>query len=98
MDDYGRDEWAAAVALALALLDHAAARHRPFALITFTGRIVGETIVQPGGSLPWEALTVPSEGSTNISLAVSRGSTSSQRPTPVPEGRHRPRHRRRRRP
>ena len=46
---------------------------RRFALLTFTGRIVGETVVPPGKTLPWDALTVPSEGRTDISLAVGRG-------------------------
>jgi uncharacterized protein with von Willebrand factor type A (vWA) domain len=71
MDEGQRDEWAAAVTLAL--LDHAAAQRRPFGLITFTGRIVGETLVPVGGTLPREALTVPSEGATDISTAVARG-------------------------
>jgi uncharacterized protein with von Willebrand factor type A (vWA) domain len=71
MDEEHRDEWAAAVALAL--LDHAAAQRRPFALLTFTDRIIGETIVRPGGTLPWDALTVRSEAATDISLAVRRG-------------------------
>lgn len=71
MDDSHRDEWAAAVALAL--LDHAAAQRRPFALVTFTDRIVGETVVRPGGTLPWDAFTVPSEAATDISRAVGRG-------------------------
>jgi uncharacterized protein with von Willebrand factor type A (vWA) domain len=71
MDNDHRDEWAAAVALAL--LDHASAQRRSFGLVTFTDRIVGETLVQAGGTIGWEALNVPSEGATDISCAVGRG-------------------------
>ena len=71
MDRHCRAEWAAAVTIAL--LDHAAQERRPFALLTFGGGVLGETRVPPGGKLPWDALTVPSEDATDISSAVGRG-------------------------
>lgn len=66
-----RDTWAAAVALAI--LEHASAQRRGFALLTFSGRIIREDVIAPGGSLPWDALTVRPEGSTSISTAVAAG-------------------------
>lgn len=62
--------WATAVALAL--LETAAAERRPFGLLSFTVGIAHESLVLPGGALPSEALFVGCAGGTDIDVAVER--------------------------
>ena len=62
-----------ATALALALLEHAHAERRAFALIHFNGSVTYETTVEPGGRLPHEALFVSCGGGTSIATAFERG-------------------------
>ncbi|OFX24391.1 MAG: hypothetical protein A2V77_07970 [Anaeromyxobacter sp. RBG_16_69_14] len=66
-----KDTWA--TALALALLEHAQAERRPFALVDYNGRPFYERIVRPGEALPHEALFVGCSGGTSIAAALSRG-------------------------
>ena len=70
-DNGSKDIWA--TALALALLEHAHAEHRPFALIDFNGAVIYETLVMPGDQLPQAALFVGCAGGTSIATAVDRG-------------------------
>ena len=69
--DGEKDTWA--TALALALLEHAHAERRAFALIHFNGSVTYETTVEPGGRLPHEALFVSCGGGTSIATAFERG-------------------------
>jgi hypothetical protein len=66
-----KDTWA--TALALALLEHAHAERRPFALIDFNASVSYETTVHPAGQLPHEALFVSCGGGTSIATAFERG-------------------------
>ncbi len=66
-----KDTWA--TALALALLEHAHAERRAFALIDFNGHVTYEATVEPGGQLPHEALFVSCGGGTSIATAFERG-------------------------
>jgi Mg-chelatase subunit ChlD len=66
-----KDIWA--TALALALLEHAHAERRPFALVDFNGRVTYEATVEPGGELPHGALFVSCGGGTSIAMAFERG-------------------------
>jgi len=65
------DVWATAVALAL--LDVAAAERRAFALICFDGAIRHESVIMPGELLPEAGLFVSCDGGTNIHAAIGRG-------------------------
>ena len=69
--DGQKDTWATAVALAL--LEHAQAERRPFALIHVNGDVTYETTVEPGGQLSHEALFVSCGGGTEIATAFERG-------------------------
>jgi Mg-chelatase subunit ChlD len=69
--DGSKDTWA--TALALALLEHAHAERRPFALIDFNGSVTYETTVEAGDQLPHEALFVSCGGGTSIATAFERG-------------------------
>lgn len=69
--DGPRDVWA--TALALALLEHAHAERRPFALLNFTYGVTYEVYVPPGQPLPHDALFQSCGGGTDINAAVTRG-------------------------
>jgi uncharacterized protein with von Willebrand factor type A (vWA) domain len=69
--DGSRDVWASA--LALALLEHAHAERRTFALVAFNGGITYEATIRPTERLPQEALFVTCTGGTRIATAVDRG-------------------------
>ncbi len=69
--DGNKDVWA--TALALALLEHAQAERRPFALIDFNGHVTYEALVKPGQPIPHDALFVECRGGTSIAAAVERG-------------------------
>jgi uncharacterized protein with von Willebrand factor type A (vWA) domain len=66
-----KDAWA--TAFSLALLEHAAAERRPFAVVHFNGRVSFEAMVRPGEELPREALFVGCDGGTDIGRALKRG-------------------------
>ncbi len=66
-----KDVWA--TALSLALLEHAAAERRPFAVLHFNGRVSFEAVVRPGEALPQDALFVGCDGGTDIGRALERG-------------------------
>lgn len=69
--DGPRDIWA--TALALALLEHAHAEGRRFALIDFNYGVTYEAIVRPGDVLPHDALFQACGGGTDIARALNRG-------------------------
>jgi signal transduction histidine kinase/Mg-chelatase subunit ChlD len=69
--DGPRDIWA--TALALALLDEARRTRRVYALIGFDYAVKHECVVNPGESLPEEALFTACAGGTEISVALHRG-------------------------
>jgi len=71
MQSGAKDVWA--TALALALLEHAQAERRAFALVDFNGHVTYEAIVKPGQPIPHEALFVGCAGGTNIATALDRG-------------------------
>ena len=66
-----KDVWA--TAFSLALLEHAAAERRPFAVVHFNGCVSFEAVVRPGEELPREALFVSCDGGTDIGRALERG-------------------------
>jgi uncharacterized protein with von Willebrand factor type A (vWA) domain len=65
-----KDIWATAVALAL--LEVVQRQRRPFALLAFESLVRFETVVDPGGTLPEEALFVGCGGGADIGCAVRR--------------------------
>jgi uncharacterized protein with von Willebrand factor type A (vWA) domain len=73
MDEGGglKDVWA--TALALALLEHARAERRLFALVAYNAAPFYLEVVPPGAPLPEEALFVRCGGGTSIAAAVERG-------------------------
>jgi uncharacterized protein with von Willebrand factor type A (vWA) domain len=73
MDEGGglKDLWA--TALALALLDHARAERRAFALVAYNAEPFYVEVVPPGGALPEQALFVRCGGGTSIATALQRG-------------------------
>ncbi len=66
-----KDVWA--TALALALLEHAHAGNRRFALLDFNSHVTYEAVVRPGDFLPHEALFQSCDGGTDIAAALERG-------------------------
>jgi len=66
-----KDVWA--TAFSLALLEHAAAERRAFAVVHFNARVSFEAVVRPGEDLPQEALFVACDGGTDIGRALERG-------------------------
>ena len=66
-----KDVWA--TAFSLALLEHASAERRPFAVVHFNGCVSFEAVVRPGEELPREALFVSCDGGTDIGRALERG-------------------------
>jgi Mg-chelatase subunit ChlD len=80
--DGPRDVWA--TALSLALLQHAHAERRTFALLGFDGSVKYEATVVPGEALPEDGLFVSCAGGTDIGNALSRAlELIQQRPGPL---------------
>ena len=91
-----KDVWA--TAFSLALLEHAAAERRPFAVVHFNGRVSFEAVVRPGRGPPPRGSVRGVRRGHRHRPRPGAGPGARGRPEASAAGRRRPRHGRRERP